>query len=130
MKLTRHAITALCVNLAIAAAATAADTSTETASITGVVLQQCGKLPATPTVPNGNTATEQDLVTAMKSVKAYQSSVAEYRTCLDKISTGLTAEEDQAKKTLLISLHNRTVDDETQVGDLFNSAVRAFKGRK
>lgn len=130
MKLNRHAFAVLCVNLAIAVAATAAETSTETDSITGVVLEQCGKLPATPTVPNGNSATEQDLVAAMKSVKAYQSLVAEYRTCLDKISSGLTAEEDQAKKTLLISLHNRTVDDETQVGDLYNSAVRAFKGRK
>lgn len=126
MKLRSNAFTVLCLNLAIAVAATAAETD----SITGVVLEQCGKLPATPTLPNGNTATEQDLVAAMKSVKAYQASVAEYRTCLDKISSGLTAEEDQAKKTLLISLHNRTVDDETQVGDLYNSAVRAFKGRK
>ena len=126
MKLNRHAFAVLCVNLAMTVAATAAETD----SITGVVLEQCGKLPATPTLPNGNTATEQDLVAAMKSVKAYQASVAEYRTCLDQISSGLTAEEDQAKKTLLVSLHNRTVDDETQVGDLFNSAVRAFKGRK
>ena len=126
MKLNRHAFAVLCVNLAMTVAATAAETD----SITGVVLEQCGKLPATPTLPNGNTATEQDLVAAMKSVKAYQASVAEYRPCLDQISSGLTAEEDQAKKTLLVSLHNRTVDDETQVGDLFNSAVRAFKGRK
>lgn len=130
MKLNKLSITALCVNLAIAAAATAADTSTPTDSITGVVLQQCGKLPATPTLPNGNTATEQELVAAMKDVKAYQASVAEYRACLDRISAGLTAEDDSPDKTLLVSLHNRTVDDETQVGDLFNSAVRAFKGRK
>ena len=48
--------------------------------------------PATPTLPNGNTATEQELVAAMKDVKAYQASVAEYRACLDRISAGLTAE--------------------------------------
>ena len=127
MKFSSFAIAVLSMNLVFATSAMAAET---TDSVTGMVLNKCGKLPATPTIPNGNTAREEELVAAMKNVKSYQATVAEYRACLDQIAVGLTAEEDQEKQTLLVSLHNRTVDDEQELGDLFNSSVRAFKGRK
>ncbi|OGT71090.1 MAG: hypothetical protein A3I78_07680 [Gammaproteobacteria bacterium RIFCSPLOWO2_02_FULL_56_15] len=127
MKVSSFAIAVLSMNLVFATSAMAAET---TDSVTGMVLDKCGKLPVTPTIPNGNTASEEDLVSAMKDVKSYQTKVMEYRACLDQIAVGLTAEEDQEKQTLLVSLHNRTVDDEQELGDLFNSSVRAFKGRK
>ena len=127
MKVSSFAIAVLSMNLVLATSAMAAET---TDSVTGMVLDKCGKLPGTPTIPNGNTASEEELVSAMKDVKSYQTSVAEYRACLDQIAVALTADEDQEKKTLLVSLHNRTVDDEQELGDLFNSSVRAFKGRK
>jgi hypothetical protein len=101
-----------------------------TTSITGTILDKCGKMPASPTIPNGSKATEQELIDAMNNIKTYQSRVADYRVCLNEIADTLVAQEDQEKKQLVYALHDRTVDDEHQTGDLFNSAVRAFKGKK
>ena len=85
------------------------------------------RVPEAPNIPDGATATEDQLVAAQKKVKAYQADAAEYRTCLEKAkkSLGSTILPEQAH--VLTAAYNQTVDTEQATGDMFNAAVRQFK---
>ena len=88
--------------------------------------------PAAPIIPDGNVASEDELVAAQKAIKIYQTSLIDYRTCLDEAGAGLDPENEDDQKVAadLSSRYNASVAAETQVADEFNVAVRAFKARQ
>jgi hypothetical protein len=82
-------------------------------------------LPAAPSrVPDGNSATEQEMVAAMRTLKQYNGDVTEYTQCLEfeqhlkRISiTAGAKQKDLALNTL------------ATVAAQFNEQVRRFKAR-
>ncbi len=93
------------------------------------VIENC-PLPEKPSIPNGRTSTEEEMLEAQKNMKAYMAKGEAVLTCLDGLRQGwgeaITPEQDQIN-TLF---YNKIVDEMTSVGDLFNSAVRAYKGKQ
>ncbi len=85
----------------------------------------------TPIIPDGNVASKDELIAAQGSIKAYQTSLVEFRECLAAVETALNpeAEDFESVKTLLIDRMNKSVDMENQVAEQFNETVRAFKSR-
>ena len=111
-----------CMTISIASQAAAPD------SASGELTDKC-VYPQQPSIPNGSKASEAELVDAQKRMKAYLAEGNEFIACLDNIETTWTEEEAVEKKPIAIMFHNRVVDDMNEVAELFNSAVRAFKGK-
>jgi len=103
----------------------------EDATSTEASNEDCA-MPASPIIPDGNVASEDELVAASKAMKAFQGNLVEYRNCLAAKDAALDpeAEDTAAKKTALNNSYNVSVDAEGAVADEFNAAVRAFKARQ
>jgi hypothetical protein len=84
----------------------------------------CVLPPAPSKIPDGKTASEQEMITAMQTLKEYNGDVDTYLKCLEfetkqnRLSAG-----DQAK------MHNEAVDTLTKVAGKFNEQVRTFKSK-
>ncbi len=73
-----------------------------------------------PSIPDGSSATEAQMVEASKAVKAYMVDTEEYQACL-------TAEGKKGK--LDTSSFNKSTDRMEKLADQFNRQLRAFKSR-
>ena len=83
---------------------------------------QCRLPPAPSKIPDGSTATQQEMITAMETIKQYNNDVQTYLKCLD-----FEARQNQLSPGDQTTLHNAAVDQLTHVADEFNTQVRPFK---
>ena len=97
-------------------------------SASGDIVKKCDYSDR-PTIPNGRKATEAEMIEAQKTMKAFLEHGNAYLECLTKVeeSWGSDATEDQ--KATLVIFYNKVVDDMQEIAALFNSAIRAFKGK-
>lgn len=115
--------------LLIGAAMTTFALAQDADSISGELTTKCS-YPKAPSIPNGKTATKDDLLSTQKMMKAYLAKGDEFLACLDQVQAGWSDDEKKEKGSFIVMFHNRMVDDMNEVADLFNTSVRAFKGRK
>ena len=91
--------------------------------------------PPSPTLPDGATATMEQMLAGQKAVKAYQAVNTDYRACLDPLVTAaeVAAAGDSPGPELTNTLaqlnedYNASVSSEEQVANDFNAALRAYK---
>ena len=92
---------------------------------------------APSSIPDGATATEQEMITGMKEVKEYNAQVTAYLNCLDMEmqarldAAGADAPADQVAqiKAIQAKRHNAAVDELEAHAARFNEQVKAFKAR-
>ena len=120
MQLTRILAIALCASATLAAPAMA----------------DC-VYPKTPaSAPNGNTATEAEMIAGKQAFDAYQKEVNAYLECLDNEANGRITEAgdnaDQVKqiKQMTAKKHNAAIDELQARADEFNQQLRAYKKKK
>jgi hypothetical protein len=96
----------------------------------------CSFPKAPESIPDGNTASEPEMIAAMTGFKQFNNEVTEYLSCLeketsDKISGagGATSMVVQIK-AMQAKKHNAAVSDLKSMANKFNEQVRAFKSRK
>jgi len=85
--------------------------------------QSCVLPTAPPPIPDP--PTKDDMLTAQKHVKQFQTDMENYRTCINK-----DVESGTLTKGNLLAIenaHNYSVDMETRVANLFNDALHAYK---
>jgi predicted dinucleotide-binding enzyme len=94
--------------------------------------------PAAPqNIPDGNTATMQQMLEGQKAVQAYNSATNAYLDCLSSDhktalqAAGPKASDDQKAKLDQIETtkHNAAVDQLKSVVDNFNEQIRIFKAK-
>ena len=92
------------------------------------VIETC-PMPERPSIPNGLKSSEEEMIAAQLGIKDYITNGEAVLGCLDELraSWGEAATEEQLQINLLF--YNKMVDEMTSTGELFNSAVRAYKGR-
>ena len=97
-------------------------------SVSTEVIETC-PMPERPSIPNGMKSSEDEMIEAQKGIKDYIGKGEAVLACLDGLrdSWGETATEEQLQINLLF--YNKMVDEMSSTGELFNSAVRAYKGR-
>jgi hypothetical protein len=98
-------------------------------STMGDVADKC-QYPKQPEIPNGRTASEAELLAAQGNMKAYMAEGDEYIACINKEEESWGEEATEEQKAMVVLFNNKVVDDMQAVADLFNSAVRAYKGKK
>ncbi len=82
-------------------------------------------LPAPPSrIPDGSSATEQEMVAAMRTLKQYNDDVSEYTKCLEfELKRNRISFDDQARN------RDNAVNTLATVAAHFNEQVRRFKAR-
>jgi len=98
-------------------------------STSGEVSDKC-KYPKQPKIPNGRAATEAELIEAQGKMKAYIAEGDEFITCITEVEEGWGKAASDDQKAIIVLFNNKVVDDMQAVADLFNSAVRAYKGKR
>jgi hypothetical protein len=92
---------------------------------------ECAFPKAPATIPDGKTATEQEMVAAMQAFKAYNDEVNAFGACLEeetKTKSAGTAQLMQLK-TMQSKKHNAAIEELQAKAKLFNEQVRIFKTR-
>jgi hypothetical protein len=95
----------------------------------GAVYADCKIPDATVQVPDGATATKDEMVTAHKAVVAYDAAVKAYSDCLaqdltDKIAAGGDKTKLPAEYA---KLNDAQVEKVQQLADKFNAELKAYK---
>lgn len=85
-------------------------------------------------LPNGATASKDDMLAGQKTVKNYMSTMEEYLTCLEKDEKNAVAaldelsDEDRASRdTAFTKKYNAAVEEMELIAAQFNEEVRAYK---
>jgi hypothetical protein len=92
---------------------------------------ECPYPKAPSVVPDGKTASEAEMLDAMKAFKAYNDEVNAFGSCLDEETKSKAAGTAQLMqlKTLQMKKHNAAVDELQSKAKLFNEQVRIYKAR-
>jgi hypothetical protein len=94
--------------------------------------------PQAPTkIPDGATATLQEMVDGQKAINAYQKAINDYTACIDKeldeqIAKGgdkLKPEQKSDMQRVEAQKHNAAVDQLQAIADRFNEQVKVFKAK-
>lgn len=91
--------------------------------------------PTPPTLPDGATATKEQMLEGQKSIKEYQAANTQYRTCLEpKISAAeVAAAGDSPGPELVAALktlnddYNASVSKEEELATTFNTELKEYK---
>ena len=103
----------------------------------GYANAECVYPKAPASIPDGKTASEEEMVTGMKAVKDYNAQVTAYLSCLDmQMQTDISAAGAEAPpetiaqiKAINAKRHNAAVEELESHAARFNEQVKAFKGR-
>ena len=89
--------------------------------------------PNTPHIPNGDTASKEDLLTAKADVQSYIAAVDEYLTCIESEEKAAVAamdnpspEELQRRDDMLNRKFDAANEQKVLVGEQFNQQIRAY----
>jgi hypothetical protein len=92
--------------------------------------------PTKVTIPNGNTASQEEMIEGQRGVKKYVADMEAYLECIveeEKAARAtiedLEAEDEQQREDMLTKKYNAAVDEMEQVAAKFNVEVQTFKAR-
>lgn len=88
-------------------------------------------------IPDGNSATEEQMVNGMKQVKEYNTAVTAYLACLDeKMNADIAAAGTEASSDVIAQIkainakrHNAAIEELESNAARFNEQVRTYKNR-
>ena len=88
-------------------------------------------------LPDGASASLEEMLAAQKTVKAYQKAIDDYVACIDKaldqaIANGgdkLKPEQKADMQKVEAQKHNAAIDQEQSIADRFNEQVKVFRAR-
>jgi len=86
--------------------------------------------PAALTIPDGNTASEDELLQTAAALQTYREELGAYRECLQAEEATLGAEATPEQKKAYVDFYNESVAQEEGVVTAWNEALRAFKARQ
>lgn len=92
--------------------------------------------PRRANLPNGSTASKDEMLAGQSSVKAYMASMEEYLACIDTVEKASVAalvdpsDDDLAQREAAIAKkHNAAVEEMELVAAQFNTEVQAYKAQ-
>lgn len=87
-------------------------------------------MPEQPTVPDGQTASEDAMSEASTSVRDYLAGVQTSLECLGQVEASLAEEITAEQKVQLVTLYNAGVDQMQALAASYNEQVREYKARQ
>ena len=84
-------------------------------------------LPMDIEIPDGSTASTENMLAGQTRVKEYMATMEEYLDCLDHEEKAIPEKQTPEAKELHLQLHNTAVDQMEAVAAQFNEQIRAYK---
>ena len=93
---------------------------------------------APATLPDGRTATLEEMLAGQKAVKEYQKAIDDYVACIDKdledsiakAGDSLKPQQKTDMQKMEAQKHNAAVDQAQAVADRFNEQVKVYKAQQ
>ncbi|MDB5368299.1 MAG: hypothetical protein JWM77_4226 [Rhodospirillales bacterium] len=85
--------------------------------------------PAPPGIPDGKTATGDQMSNASVAVKAYVKGLETYQACLKKQDSDAPPDTTTDQRRVWLTQYNNSVDKMEEVANAFNVQLRVFKAR-
>jgi hypothetical protein len=95
----------------------------------GLDISQC-EFPEPPVVPDGQTATEEEMTRAGVDVREYVGGVQGALECLAAAERASADEITQEQQAELVGLYNSGVDQMNEVAEEYNTQVREYLARQ
>ena len=95
--------------------------------VVGVPVFACDYPTGKPEIPEGKTATNEQMMTSQKDVQEYVAKMEVYVACLDQTVDALGDTITDAQRNFHAQKHNAAVDEMQALADQYNAEVRAFK---
>lgn len=93
--------------------------------------QAACEYPAQVTIPDGKSATQDEISAASANVKKYLAAMEAYTACLDAEIAALPVEQQTPEaKAMHVKRYNAAVDAMELTANSFNEQLRAFKAAK
>jgi hypothetical protein len=92
----------------------------------GFVAAACEN-PAAVGIPDGATATREQMLAAQAEVRAYQAAMNEFLACIDSEADAQGEKAPDEFKSLMVERHNAAVAEMEGVAAAFNEQIRAFR---
>ena len=83
--------------------------------------------PSPVAIPDGATATREQMLAAQAQVRAYQAAMNEFIACIDSEGDAQGEEAPAEFKSLMVERHNSAVTELEGVAAAFNEQLRAFR---
>lgn len=83
--------------------------------------------PPEPVLPDGATATKEDMIATVRGVKDYQAALISFRECLDAEKEAAGDDISKDIKIISVQRYNASVDAEEVFIAEFNVQIRAYK---
>lgn len=80
-------------------------------------------------MPDGETASEEEMLAGRDAVQQYMATMNEYLSCLDEESTASGEEQTPEQKQMHVARHNAAVEQMETLAAEFNEQLRAYKSR-
>ncbi len=109
-----------------------------TTALTAAPVRADCPYPAAPDkLPNGSSATLEEMVAGQKAVRAYDKAINDYVSCIDgELNAAIAKGGDQLKPQQKADMqhveaqkHNAAIDQLQSIADRFNEQVKVFKAR-
>lgn len=86
--------------------------------------------PTPISVPDGSTATDEQMVAGKKAVTDYIAEIEAYQACLQNEQQALGDALTDEQKAMQLKRYNASVDAMHDIADRFNEQLKAFKAKK
>ena len=83
--------------------------------------------PAMIPIPDGKSATMEQLLAAQAQVKTYMAAMNDYLACIDNEAEAKGEDAPEQFKALMVTRHNTAVTEMETVAAAFNDQVKAYK---
>lgn len=91
-------------------------------------LSEC-QFPQAPMIPDGVTATEEELGVAGGAVREYVADGNAALECLQHVETSMGSKITEEQRGTIVTRYNTVVDEMNAVAERYNAQVRAYKSR-
>jgi hypothetical protein len=103
----------------------------------GTAYADCPYPPAPDRIPDGATATLDEMLAGQKAINAYNKAVNDYVACIDKqLDDDIAKQGDKLKpqqksemQRVEAQKHNAAIDQLQSIADRFNEQVKVFKAK-
>lgn len=85
------------------------------------------QIPARPEIPDGSSATMDEMVSAQQALKSFIAAGNTYLDCLDGLEKTLGDEITEDQSTLVTTIYNRVVATMQSSATAFNDQLKAFR---
>lgn len=93
--------------------------------------------PSRVLIPNGNTATKEDMLEGQRAVKQFVSEMEAYLKCIEDEEAAsrmsmveMTPEDEEERETVFNKKYNAAVDEMERTAAQFNAEVQAYRAQE